>query len=88
MAVGQHKLLAFEAAVTSTSDPWSIFGLLHHLTRSVDAIRTLSLVHPRLFCGVASSRPLSLELIYTCFEWPYRGRGVGVYVNCPLYRVR
>jgi len=36
---------------------------LRHLSRSVDAIWTLLLAHPRLFCGVASSRPLSLELI-------------------------
>lgn len=41
-----------------------IFGLFpHHLSQSVDAIRMLLLAHPRLFCGVASSRPLSLELI-------------------------
>jgi len=42
----------------------SIFGLSSRRpSRSVDAIRTLLLAYPRLFCGVASPRPLSLELI-------------------------
>jgi len=42
----------------------SIFGLFpRHLSRSADAIRTLLLALPRLFCGVASPRSLSLELI-------------------------
>jgi len=51
MAAKQHTL-------QSTSGLFS-----RHLSQSVDAIWMLLLAHPRLFCGVASSRPLSLELI-------------------------
>ena len=63
MVAGRHSFW-FVAMVMSRQQALAAHsGVSTYRPRSADTIWPLRLVHPRLFCSVASSRSLSLELI-------------------------